>query len=89
MSDPQGEQVKWGIANIWYSLCFLKGDQDRGGGNQAEKNFANGSRIYSENLRLGKLERRECLCGHLGCSGMPEHQSWDFLRGERDCLRNC
>ena len=51
MSDPWGEQVKQWIANIWDSLRFLKGDQDGGGGIQAEKNFANGSGIYSENLK--------------------------------------
>lgn len=51
VSDPWGEQVKHGIANIWDSLRFLKGDQDGGGGIQAEKNFANGSGIYSENLK--------------------------------------
>lgn len=51
MSGPWGEQVKQGIANIWDSLHFLKGDQDGGGGIQAEKNFANGLGIYSENLK--------------------------------------
>ena len=51
VSDPRGEQVTRGIANIQDSPCFLKGDQDRGGDIQAEKNFANGWGIYSENLK--------------------------------------
>lgn len=69
---------------------FLKGDQDGGGGIQAEKNFANGSGIYSENLKDWESWRGgSASADALDAGGMPEHRSWDFLRGERDCLGSC
>lgn len=70
---------------------FLKGDQDGGWRHPSrEEPFLMDRGFIRKISKPGKAgEEWSAFADALDRGGMPEHRSWDFLRGERDCLGSC